>query len=390
MRLVLLLLFFCYAFCVKAQELTELEDAIRHSSAYNLKKTRSIAAEIFKIDKYNSIAINILAEAYLKAKQLDSFDAFFQRLKDEDPDNPMPYVMSARYQHWLTFPFDSSAIKELNKAVELDSNNAEIQEFIARAYYLMYLRKHRPYHAQQSRKHFLKTIQLSPDKKLELSYPVVQLSTLLNDTTQTSHGLQQLKTMALDTTINHWYFPFYYFLEIKDSWQTDTTVNIIHQVHYTTFTLEWYSSHLKSMNEPVLFADNSNNIYRFTWLRTFHAPIIIRVEERDNVYMLFWKQTNGAGGYGPGQLVDDESKRLTGNEWNTVMKYLEDLDFWNQPTIKRDGILGNDGSQWILEGVKEGNYHVIDRWTPEKNTYYELGKYLIELTGMKIRKRNFY
>lgn len=389
MRLVLLLLFFCYAFCVKAQELTELEDAIRHSSADNLKKTRSIAAEIFKIDKYNSIAINILAEAYLKAKQLDSFDAFFQRLKDEDPDNPMPYVMSARYQHWLTFPFDSSAIKELNKAVELDSNNAEIQEFIARAYYLMYLRKHRAYHAQQSRKHFLKTIELSLDKKLELSYPVVQLSTLLNDTTQTSHGLQQLKTMALDTTINHWYFPFYYFLEIKDGWQTDTTVNIIHQVHYTTFTLEWYSSHLKSMNEPVLFADNSNNIYRFTWLRSFNAPVSIRIEESGNKYMLYWKKTDGMGGYEPGVIVVDDKRLLTKKEWSTIGQYLTDFDFWEQPTISNNRI-GFDGAQWILEGMKDGNYHIVDRWSPDNDSYYELGKYLVELTGMTIKRRDFY
>jgi len=28
-------------------------------------------------------------------------------------------------------------------------------------------------------------------------------------------------------------------------------------------------------------------------------------------------------------------------------------------------VLGVDGARWVLEGVKNGEYHVVDRWSPE-------------------------
>ncbi len=30
-----------------------------------------------------------------------------------------------------------------------------------------------------------------------------------------------------------------------------------------------------------------------------------------------------------------------------------------------------DGSQWVLEGVRDGRYHVVDRWSPESGLYRE-------------------
>ncbi|MBN2729687.1 MAG: hypothetical protein JXR53_10725 [Bacteroidales bacterium] len=40
-----------------------------------------------------------------------------------------------------------------------------------------------------------------------------------------------------------------------------------------TFINNWYSYHLFAMLEPVIYNDSSKNeVYRFTWLRTFHPP----------------------------------------------------------------------------------------------------------------------
>ena len=43
------------------------------------------------------------------------------------------------------------------------------------------------------------------------------------------------------------------------------------------------------------------------------------------------------------------------------------------------GSVGLDGSQWILEGVRGGEYHVVDRWSPKDNSYSQLCKYLLRL-----------
>ena len=50
---------------------------------------------------------------------------------------------------------------------------------------------------------------------------------------------------------------------------------------YNHFIVEWYTKHLTSMAEPILWtlaADSSSHLYRFLWLRTFDPPISVRLE----------------------------------------------------------------------------------------------------------------
>ena len=169
----------------------------------------------------------------------------------------------------------------------------------------------------------------------------------------------------------------------------------------------WYSKHLNAMKEPVIYVDNTlNEIYRFTWLRSFHHPIAIRIEKQENKYMLYWKVCNGAGGYDPGELIIDKKKTLDENTWTEFKKLLDQVDFWNLQTSERiptrmvkmtDGSLaeevtiGTDGAQWILEGRINPQYHVVVRWTPNKeSTYYQCCDFLIKLTDIEINDRDKY
>lgn len=68
---------------------------------------------------------------------------------------------------------------------------------------------------------------------------------------------------------------------------------------------------------------------------------------------------------------------------------LSKADYWNLKTNEVD-IPGNDGSQWILEGVDDKNYHVVDRWTPRGGSFYECCDFLIGLTDLKIEKSDKY
>ena len=98
----------------------------------------------------------------------------------------------------------------------------------------------------------------------------------------------------------------------------------------------WYSKHLRAMKEPVIYTDNSlNEMYRFTWLRSFHHPIAIRIEKQENKYMLYWKVCNGAGGYEPGELIIDKKKTLDEHTWIELKKLLDQVDFWNLQTSER-------------------------------------------------------
>jgi hypothetical protein len=39
----------------------------------------------------------------------------------------------------------------------------------------------------------------------------------------------------------------------------------------------WYSNHLRAMSEPILKPAQGTRTYRFTWLRTFHHPVAVRI-----------------------------------------------------------------------------------------------------------------
>ncbi|MGH2507846.1 MAG: hypothetical protein ACRDHZ_10665 [Ktedonobacteraceae bacterium] len=112
------------------------------------------------------------------------------------------------------------------------------------------------------------------------------------------------------------------------------------------------------------------------------------MKHNDN-YTLYWKLSDGAGGYAPGKLVISKQKNLDKKTWEEFIKKVNEIDFWNS-TINREES-GLDGSEWILEGKSGNKYHVVDRWTPNKKSkYYECCDFLLSLTDLKIKSREKY
>jgi hypothetical protein len=157
-----------------------------------------------------------------------------------------------------------------------------------------------------------------------------------------------------------------------------------------TFLNKWYSKHLFAMREPIVFKDKSKTeSYRFTWLRTFNDPVAIRIEKHNDVYALYWKSCEGSGGYAPGKLIVDQQKLISEETWIEFIKRLNQIDFWNLSTREKN--LGMDGAQWILEGKKPTQYHIVDRWTPgESSDYYQCCSFLIDLAELDINPADKY
>lgn len=129
------------------------------------------------------------------------------------------------------------------------------------------------------------------------------------------------------------------------------------------FRITWYSKHLTAMDEPSLWlGDHKTETYRVLWLRTFHAPFVFRVTVRpDGTSELTTKKTDGLGGYDPGNIVTNKTTQIDRKETGTLVETLERTKFWNLPT-NESALGGTDGAQWIIEGVKDGKYHIVDRW----------------------------
>lgn len=114
-----------------------------------------------------------------------------------------------------------------------------------------------------------------------------------------------------------------------------------------SFVNSWFSAQLFAMQEPVLSSGHpEQEVYRFTWLRTFHNPISIRAEMQNERYYIIKKMANGAGGYDPGKLVVSEVKQISPAQWKQLLRKLDRSKFWrlstNDPNINR---LGTDGAE---------------------------------------------
>ena len=150
------------------------------------------------------------------------------------------------------------------------------------------------------------------------------------------------------------------------------------------FIRKWYSEQLRALEEPSLYVSNQNmETYRFTWLRTFHNPMIFRFAVLDDGSgMLAVKRSNGAGGYEPGVIDLRKEVTLSNGQIEDLKKKLDDMAYWEKPT-KLEG-MGMDGAQWIVEANADGKYKIVDRWSDSGSAIQAWGMQLIELSGVEV------
>jgi hypothetical protein len=72
-----------------------------------------------------------------------------------------------------------------------------------------------------------------------------------------------------------------------------------------------------------------------------------------------------AGGYAPGKLIENDTMALTKEQTDWFLREIEGNKFW--AAAVHSGYPGGcDGSQWVIEGIKNCSYHSVDRWTPRE------------------------
>jgi hypothetical protein len=150
------------------------------------------------------------------------------------------------------------------------------------------------------------------------------------------------------------------------------------------------------MQEPSLWdlsKKNSVETYRFLWLRTFHHPVAARLKVApDGSGELIVKVLNGKGGYEPGRLIRNSTMRVDKDGVIRFLKLLDEAGFWAMPPEETMGnSVGVDGAQWIIEAAKGGQYHVVDRWSPDDGPYRKAGLFLVlNLGGLNPRYNDVY
>jgi len=119
--------------------------------------------------------------------------------------------------------------------------------------------------------------------------------------------------------------------------------------------------------------DARAEVYRFLYLRSFDSPIAVRLVVTGDGGRLISKTTSGQGGFEPGHLILNRESPLSKEATEWFLAEVKHAHFWDVPIRDGNGD-GLDGAQWIVEGVKQGRYHIIERWSPDpKDPAHVLG-----------------
>ena len=120
------------------------------------------------------------------------------------------------------------------------------------------------------------------------------------------------------------------------------------------------------MNEPVLTVrKNDKNYFAF---RLFEItawgaqPTAIRIEKKDGKIICRAVMLSGDAGYGYSNVKLQKQRELTAEDFDAFMAKLKKSGFWSLPL--KDDFGGADGSELIIETIKDGKHSVFYRWTP--------------------------
>lgn len=143
-----------------------------------------------------------------------------------------------------------------------------------------------------------------------------------------------------------------------------------------------YTKLLQAAEERPLFSMTANPdrvCCRLIWQRSFHAPVVIRVEveaKKTKVHVKVLKYDPASREY---HLIRTDVRQL--DEWGYASLLgpirRNKAVFWEMPPQDPQEA-GVDGSGWTLELLMDGEYKVVSRWSPKDGPLYELGRAMIE------------
>ena len=150
---------------------------------------------------------------------------------------------------------------------------------------------------------------------------------------------------------------------------------------------DWYSKHLRAAGEPSLFERaraGQADVLRFLWLRTFHAPVIVRIEDISEPRpRMIATELSGQGGYAPGTVKRRIDRALTTDEASMLRRQLAIHNPLVLPAGSDSCDAGMDGSQWIIERAADHRYKLVDRFYAALGPVHTAGLAMLRLTGWK-------
>jgi hypothetical protein len=155
-----------------------------------------------------------------------------------------------------------------------------------------------------------------------------------------------------------------------------------------------YSRVLKVLHEPSFLElarqEPTWEAYRFLWLRQSDHPVSIRLIIKTTPSGWFYRRTSS------GKSPDEPCRiRDSGMSWSwrsrtaAFLRTIEDAKFWELPALVQTDHPCR--SHWVIEGIRHGQYHVIDRCSPDlSDPVREIGVRAISYGHLRNQRRSVY
>lgn len=132
-----------------------------------------------------------------------------------------------------------------------------------------------------------------------------------------------------------------------------------------------------------LAREGNKLIYRFSCFPSFAPPVVVRlhVNEAGNG-IAFLNRWGGRRALDYRQYFREGTQYdVSAPEVSKFLALLKSNDFWNMRP-EPDSPPDLDGSTWILEGIRNGEYHVVSRRSPKQGDLRDTGLLLMKYVGL--------
>jgi hypothetical protein len=156
-----------------------------------------------------------------------------------------------------------------------------------------------------------------------------------------------------------------------------------------------YTQFLKALHEPALFEfasrDPGAEVYRLLWLRDSDRPASVRFAVKPSGTGWFYRRmTGGTGSTQPTGLRENGMSWSWKSRTASFLKTVDEVGFWSLP----DSVPSSQGicrSHWVLEGLRHGQYRVVDRCSPgEDDPIRIIGVRAMRLANLRVHGRQIY
>lgn len=123
--------------------------------------------------------------------------------------------------------------------------------------------------------------------------------------------------------------------------------------------------------------------YRFTWVRTFHRPWVVRIQVApDGAGRTIAQSLDGSPASGLGERLARRSLPVDRAGVERLRAAMVGPGFWAAASEDDRDLVALDGAEWLIEGTRAGACHSVRRWSPPPSPFRAAGLCMLRLAGI--------